>query len=62
MRFEDLSAEAKEKALGCRTPEELLDLARNEGVELSDEELSYISGGGWTQPSCPDDTAWTYVC
>ena len=38
MRLEDLTPEQKEKALACKTPEELLALAKDEGYELSDEE------------------------
>lgn len=62
MTFEDLSPELKEKALACKTPEELLALAKTEGIDLTNDQLESISGGGWKQPSCPDDTAWTYAC
>lgn len=62
MAFEDLSPELKEKALACKTPEELLALAKTEGIDLTNDQLESISGGGWKQPSCPDDTAWTYAC
>ena len=43
----DISPELKEKAKACKTPEEVLQLAAAEGYELSDEELSSISGGSW---------------
>ena len=62
MTFEDLSPELKGKALACKTPEELLALAKTEGIDLTNDQLESISGGGWKQPSCPDDTAWTYAC
>lgn len=62
MKFEDLTPQQKEKAIACKTPDELLELAKEEGFELSDEQLDSISGGGWSSPSCGDDTAWTYVC
>ena len=62
MNFEDLTPELKEKAIACKTPEELLELARQEGIDLTDEQLESISGGGWKVPGCPDDTAGTYVC
>lgn len=62
MKFEDLTPQQKEKAIACKTPNELLELAKQEGIELSDDQLDTISGGGWSEPSCPDDTAWTYVC
>ncbi len=55
MRLEDLSPELKEKALACKTPEDLLALAKEEGYELSDEELEAVSGGfTW---SCDDHTS-----
>ena len=62
MRFDDLSPQQKEKAIACKTPDDLLALAQEEGVELTDQQLEGIAGGGWTTPSCPDDTAWTYAC
>ena len=37
--------EMREMARACGTPEELLELAREEGYELSDEELDGIAGG-----------------
>ena len=37
------------KAQACNTPEEMLALAKEEGYELSDEELETVSGGYW----CP---------
>ncbi len=45
MMIDDLTPEQKEKALACKTPEELLALAKAEGYELSEEELGAISGG-----------------
>ena len=55
MRLEDLTPEQKEKALACKTPEELLELAKAEGYELFDEELEAVSGG-WA-PYCD-----SYIC
>ena len=59
MNLEDLSPELKEKALACKTPEELLALAAEEGYELSDEELAAVSGGvDWSCWSvCPSQKA-----
>ena len=37
MKLEDLTPEQKEKALACKTTEELIALARAEGVELTDK-------------------------
>ncbi|MBE6473143.1 MAG: Nif11-like leader peptide family natural product precursor [Coriobacteriaceae bacterium] len=51
MDFKDLSPELREKAGACKTPDELLALAKSEGYKLSEEELESISGGGW---SCTD--------
>jgi len=45
MKFEDLTPEQKEKARACKTPEEILALAKAEGYELSDEQLEGVSGG-----------------
>ena len=48
MTFDELTPELREKAKECKTPEELVALAREEGITLSDKELSQISGGaGW---------------
>ena len=45
MNFEDLTTQQKEKAKVCKTPEEMLSLAQEEGIELTDEQLESISGG-----------------
>lgn len=51
-----MSGKARVKA--CKTTDELLALAKEEGVELSDEQLNSISGGdSWwcpTATSCPN--------
>ena len=44
----DLSPELREKAKECKTPEELLALAKKEGYKLSDEEMAAVSGGRWS--------------
>ena len=48
MKLDELSPELKEKVLACKTPDELMALAKEEGHELSSEELEAISGGGWS--------------
>lgn len=48
MDFEYLDGELQEKAKACKTPEDFLKLAADEGYELSDEEIASISGGGGT--------------
>ncbi len=47
MDFKDLSPELRKKARACSTPEELLELAREEGYELDDAQLDGIAGGDW---------------
>jgi len=39
--------ELQEKAEACKDRQELLNLVREEGVELSDDELETLSGGSW---------------
>ena len=49
MDFENLniSDELRKKAEACKTPEELLALAKKEGYKLSDEEMQAVAGGSW---------------
>ena len=42
-----LSPELREKAKACKTPEEMLALAKAEGYKLSDAEMEAVSGGRW---------------
>lgn len=49
MNFEDLSDELKKKVSECKTPEDVLALAKQEGYNLSDKELEAISGGDGEQ-------------
>ena len=63
MKFEDLTPEQQEKARACKTPEDVLALAKEAGYELSDEELEGVSGGAWGDCSdkCPDYVnKWDY--
>lgn len=56
MEFESLTPEQQEKAKACQTPEDILELAKEEGITLSDEELDQISGGKgkWAHETCED--------
>ena len=47
----DISPELREKAMKCKTSEEVLALAKSEGYKLSDAEMEAVSGGG-TWESC----------
>lgn len=51
MEFTDLTPEQKAKAKACKTPEELAALAKDEGIELADDQLEQISGG-WKSDPC----------
>ena len=58
MRFEDMTPEMVEEAKGCETPEERMAFIRENGVELTDEQLEGISGGakktnGGSGGKCP---------
>lgn len=53
MQLNDLTDEQKAKAMACKTPEEILALAKDEDLELSDEMLDAVVGGsipGWMSP------------
>lgn len=64
-----LTPEQVEKASKCKSSKELLELAKAEGVKLTDEQLNAISGGGcYTQkprfgvcPSCGVEVEGEYV-
>ncbi len=45
MKFEDLTPKQQEMVKTCTTPEDILALAKDEGYELSDEQLEAVSGG-----------------
>ena len=53
MEYNDLTDEQKAKVKACKTVEELVELAKAEGVELTAEQLGAISGGG----VCPEDSS-----
>lgn len=45
MDIKDLTPELKEEAQNCKTVDEIIELAKEEGVDLSDEQLDAIAGG-----------------
>ena len=51
MDTSQISDELKAKLRECTSTEELIKRAKEEGIELSDEQLEMVSGGiatGWT--------------
>lgn len=50
-----LSEEQIAKIKACQNNEEIMALAKQEGIELSDEQLEAVSGGGCSGsgPECP---------
>lgn len=47
MRFEDLTLGQQEKLNKCKSAEDILAVAQEEGYQLSNDELSKITSGGW---------------
>ena len=45
MNYENLTVEQLEKAKACTSAKELVALAEEEGIELTDEQLEKIAGG-----------------
>ena len=54
MIIEDMTPEQKERALACKTPEEVFALAKEDGLELTQEEFETVSGGSTCWDNCPD--------
>ena len=58
--FEGLTEEQKEAVRNCKTPEEIMELAANEGLEMNEARMEAVSGGGcgsgpWNPAqSCPE--------
>ena len=52
---DELTPEQLEKARACKSSDELVQLAKEEGVELNDEQLEGIAGGTWYD--CMNDGA-----
>ena len=45
MNYDDLSEELKKKVSDCKSLEDVMALAKEEGYELTEEELEQVSGG-----------------
>jgi len=55
--FKGLNEEQLMKARSCKSTAELLEAAKKEGIELSDEQLAAVSGGCGEEPdlgNCPN--------
>ena len=50
--FDNLSEETRAKLVAAKTPEEILAVAKDEGLKLSEEDLEAISGGSRWTASC----------
>lgn len=50
MKFENISPEQLARARECKSMEEILALVKEEGFELTDEQLEAIAGGAWRNP------------
>ena len=61
MNFESLkNPELQEKLKACTSTEELVALAKAEGLELSDEQLESVSGGTeWGDVTLPKCNRWS---
>lgn len=62
MNLENLTPEQQERAKACKSAEDVLALAKEYGYELTDEELTAISGGSWCWDICsPHDVCDEYI-
>ncbi|OON84705.1 hypothetical protein BXO88_15990 [Oribacterium sp. C9] len=52
--FSKLDPKIREKAEKCESMEELMDLAKTCGIELTDAQLDQLSGGGILDNGCYD--------
>ena len=64
MRIENMTPEQIEQAKKCETPEERLAFVKENGIELTDEQLDAMSGGElWSEApegGCPKCHCATY--
>lgn len=52
--LQGLTEEQIAKVKACKTQEEMLSVAKNGGVELTDEQLEAVSGGSLSASKCHD--------
>lgn len=52
--LQGLTQEQIEKVKNCKDMSELMELAKEEGIELTDEQLEAVSGGGCNEPETVD--------
>ena len=61
MNFGGLTEEQKAKAMACKSPEDMLALAKEEGYELTNEQLEGVAGG-WDLPcNCDAEGCGAYT-
>ena len=64
--LEGLTEEQIAKVEACKSQEEMLALAKEEGIELTNEQLEAISGGSCTRPTAQPaycrQCGWTDYC
>ena len=55
MDFDELkNPELQARLRDVKAPEELLEIAKEYGIELDEAQLSAVSGGAWCYDKCPD--------
>lgn len=61
--YQGLTDEQIKKLKECKNSEEILALAKEEGLELTDEQLEAVSGGACVDVICPVCSAplWSYT-
>ena len=61
MSLSDLTPEQMEKAKACKTTEELLELAKEQGQELTLDDLEGVAGGEHWACNCDEGYAYNPV-
>jgi hypothetical protein len=52
--FAQMSDEQKEQFKNCKDMDEVIELANEENVELTDEQLEFLASGGCWNGECPN--------